>query len=408
MAGHSVTANLLMVVLLVGGLIWGARIKQEVFPDFDLDFINITVAYPGASPSEVERGIIWAIEEAVQGLEGVEEVTASANEGAGTVTVEVLEGVDPNRLSQKVQNEVDQITSFPDEAEKPKVAVADRKRPVVSVILYGDQNEWTLRGLAEDLRMRMLQDPDITQVDLEGIRDYEISIEIPQDTLRTYGLTLDEVAQKIGAAAVELPGGSIKTDGGDVLVRMKERRNFGREFSDIPVVTANDGTEVQLGDMARIADGFEETDRFATYNGQRAIRLEVSRVGDQTPITVSDAVKRQVRALEGSLPPGLHMSLLNDRSDIYRQRLNLMLRNGALGLALVFIVLAVFLEARLAFWVSLGISASTWSPCLPSLSRWVSWWMTPLLSARMSTTTGSRACPGCGRQSAEPVKSPCR
>jgi len=205
MAGHSVTANLLMVVLLVGGLIWGTRIKQEVFPDFDLDFITISVAYPGASPSEVERGIIWAIEEAVQGLEGVEEVTASANEGVGTVTVEVLEGADPNRLSEKIQNEVDQISSFPDEAETPKVAIADRKRSVVSIILHGDQSEWTLRELAEDLRMRMLQDPDITQVDLEGIRDFEISIEIPQRTLRAYGLTLDEVAQKIGAAAVELP-----------------------------------------------------------------------------------------------------------------------------------------------------------------------------------------------------------
>jgi multidrug efflux pump subunit AcrB len=358
MAGHSVTANLLMVVLLVGGLIWGTRIKQEVFPDFDLDFITISVAYPGASPSEVERGIIWAIEEAVQGLEGVEEVTAAANEGVGTVSVEVLDGFDPSRLSEKIQNEVDQISSFPDEAETPKVAIADRKRSVVSVILYGDQTEWVLRELAEDLRMRMLQDPDITQVDLEGIRDYEISIEISQDTLRTYGLTLDEVAQKIGAAAVELPGGSIKTRGGDVLVRMKERRNFGREFNNIPVVTSNDGTEVPLGDMARIEDTFEETDRFATYNGQPAIRLEVSRVGDQTPITVSDAVKRQVRTLEASLPPGLHLSLLNDRSDVYRQRLNLMLRNGALGLVLVFIVLAVFLEARLAFWVSLGIPIS--------------------------------------------------
>ncbi len=358
MAGHSVTANLIMVVFLVGGLIWGLRIKQEVFPDFELDFVNISVAYPGASPSEVERGIIWSIEEAVQGLEGVKEVTASANEGSGTVTVEVLEGADPNRLSEKIQNEVDQISSFPEEAETPRVAVADRKRSVVSVILYGDQSEWVLRELAEDLRMRMLQDPDITQVDLEGIRDFEISIEIPQRTLRAYGLTLDEVAQKIGAAAVELPGGSIKTESGDILVRMKERRNFGREFDNIPVVTSNDGTEVRLAEMARIQDGFEESDRFATYNGQRAIRLEVSRVGDQTPITVSDAVKRQVEALKASLPPGLHLSLLNDRSDVYRQRLNLMLRNGYLGLALVFVVLAVFLEARLAFWVSLGIPIS--------------------------------------------------
>ena len=358
MAGHSVTANLLMVVFLVGGLIWGTRIKQEVFPDFDLDFITITVAYPGASPAEVERGVIWAIEEAVQGLEGIEEITASAREGVGTVTVELLEGANADRLSGEIQNEVDQITSFPDEAEEPEVVIADRKRSVVSVILFGEQSEWALRSLAEDLRLRMLQDPDITQVDLEGIRDYEISVEIPHDTLRAYGLTLSDVARKIGAAAVELPGGSIKTEAGDVLVRMKERRYYGREFADIPVVTSNNGTEVRLEDIARIVDGFEETDRFATYNGQPAILLEVSRVGDQTPITVSDAVKRQVSTLTAGLPPGVHLSLRNDRSEIYRQRLDLMLRNGYLGLALVFLVLAVFLEARLAFWVSMGIPIS--------------------------------------------------
>jgi len=358
MAGHSVTANLLMLIFLVGGLVMGSRVKQEIFPDFDLDIITITVAYPGASPAEVERGIVWAIEEAVQDLEGVEEVTASAREGVGTVSVEVLEGADPNRLSQEIQNEVDQITSFPDDAEEPKVAIADRKRPVVSVILSGDKSEWVLRGLAEDLRMRMLQDPDITQIDLWGVRDYEISIAISQDTLRAYGLTLDGVAREIGAAAVELPGGSIETAGGDILVRMTERRYFGREFGDIPVVTANDGTEVRLEDIAVITDGFEETDSFATYNGQPAIRLEVSRVGDQTPITVADAVKRQVSHLTAGLAPGLHLNLLNDRSDIYRQRLNLMLRNGYLGLGLVFIVLAIFLEARLAFWVSLGIPIS--------------------------------------------------
>jgi len=198
MAGHSVTANLLMLVLLVGGLFWGSRIKQELFPDFELDMVNISVSYPGASPEEVERGIILAVEEAVQGLEGVKEITASARESSGSVTVELIEGEDIQRLAQEIKNEVDRITSFPDEAEEPQVVIAARKRAVVSLVLYGDQGERVLREIAEDIRDRLLQDPEITQVELEGVRDFEISIEISQNTLRTFNLTLEEVERTPG------------------------------------------------------------------------------------------------------------------------------------------------------------------------------------------------------------------
>jgi multidrug efflux pump subunit AcrB len=358
MAGHSVTANLLMLVFLVGGLIWGSRIKKEVFPDFDLDIVNITVPYPGASPEEVERGIVLAVEEAVQGLEGIKEMSASAQEGVGRVTVEILEGENIQRLAQDIQNEVDRISSFPVEAEDPVVVIAQRKRYVVSLALHGDQSEWILREVAEDIRDRLLQDPEITQVEMEGVRNYEISIELSQATLRAYNLTLEEVAQRIGRASVELPAGAIKTEGGDILVRMKERRDWGYEFGKIPIITTNDGTEVLLENIAVIKDGFEETDNFATYNGKPAVMIMVYRVGDQTPISVSDAVHRQVETINQNLPPGLALDARNDRSEIYRQRMNLMMRNGYIGLGLVFVLLAIFLEARLAFWVSLGIPIS--------------------------------------------------
>ena len=358
MAGHSVAANLLMLVFLVGGVIWGSRIKQEVFPDFELDIVRITVPYPGASPEEVERGIILAVEEAVQGLEGIEEMSASAREGVGSVTVEIIEGENIQRLAQDIKNEVDRISSFPEEAEEPKVVIAQRKRYVISLALYGDQSQWALREAAEDIRDRLIQDPDITQVELAGIRNYEISIELSQSTLRAYNLTLEEVAQRIGRASVELPGGAIKTEAGDILVRVKERRDYGHEFGKIPIITANDGTEVLLEDIAVIKDGFEETDNFATYNGQPAVMITAYRVGDQTPISVSDAVRRQVETINQTLPSGLALDARNDRSDIYRQRMNLMLRNGYIGLGLVFVLLAIFLEARLAFWVSLGIPIS--------------------------------------------------
>ncbi|MBW1737294.1 MAG: efflux RND transporter permease subunit [Deltaproteobacteria bacterium] len=358
MAGHSVTANLVMLVLLVGGLFLGFRIKKEIFPYFELDRVQITVPYPGASPQEVERSIILAIEEAVQGLEGVNEVRSSAREGAGTVTVEMIEGENLQRLAQDIQSEVDRITSFPEEAEERQVVIVSRKRYVVSLALYGDQSEAILREYAEYLRDRLLQDPDITQVELTGVRNYEISVEIPQNTLRTYNLTLEEVAQRIGRTSVELPGGAVKTPGGDVLVRVKERKDYGHEFGKIPIITANDGTQVLLEDIANIKDGFEETDNAATYNGKPTVMIEVYRVGDQTPVSVSNAVKRVVAEVNQELPPALAVVLRNDRSEIYRQRMGLLIKNGFMGLGLVFVLLALFLETRLAFWVALGIPIS--------------------------------------------------
>ena len=358
MAGHSVAANLLMLVFLVGGALMASQVKKEVFPDYDLDRVNITVPYPGASPAEVERGVILAIEEAVQGLEGIKEIIASAREGVGSVSVEIIEGENIQRLAQDIKSEVDRITSFPDEAEESRVVIAQRRRYVVDLALHGDHNEWVLREVAEDIRDRLIQDPDITQVEMEGVRDYEISIEIPQATLRAYNLTLGDVAQRIRRTSVELPGGAIKTESGDILVRVNERRDYGHEFGKIPIITTNDGTQVLLEDIAVMNDGFKETDNFATYNGKPAVMIRVYRVGDQTPISVSDAVHQQVEIINQILPPGLALDARRDRSDIYRQRMDLMMRNGYLGLGLVFILLAIFLEARLAFWVSLGIPIS--------------------------------------------------
>ncbi len=358
MAGRSVTANLLMLVLLIGGLIMGQNIRKDVFPDFELDLVTISLSYPGASPEEVERGTILAVEEAIQDLEGIKEITATAREGSGTVSVEIIEGENVSQIAQEIKNAVDRITSFPEDAEDPQVTVPTRKRYVVSLALYGDQSEWVLREVAESVRDRLLLDPDISQVELQGVRNYEISIEIPQEVLRTHGLTLDEIARAVSRGAVEIPGGSIKTAGGDVLVRVSERRDFGRDFGRIPVISSTDGTELFLEDIAVIRDDFEETDSFATFNGRPAVMLEIYRIGDQSPITVADAVHRQVEEINATLPEGLDLVTQNDRSEIYRQRLNLMLTNGYFGLALVFLLLAVFLETRLAFWVSLGIPIS--------------------------------------------------
>ncbi len=358
MAGNSVTANLLMIVFLVGGLLAGLRIKQEVFPEFSMDMVNITVAYPGASPEEVENGIVLAVEEAVQGLEGVDEISSTASEGMAFVSVEAIEGADVTRLWQEIKSEIDRIYTFPDEAGEPQVAIAGHKRSVLRLALHGKTDETILRAAAERVRDELLLDPRITQVALSGVRDYEIQIEISQANLRRYGLTLEEVAAAVSRASVELGGGSLETAGGDILVRIKDRREYARDYARLPVFTGEDGAQILLEDIAGVKEGFEDTDAWASYNGQPAVLIEVFRVGDQTPIAVAAATKAILARLDHTLPEGLKISKLRDTSSIFEQRADLLLKNAYLGLGLVFIFLALFLEIRLAFWVSLGIPIS--------------------------------------------------
>ncbi len=358
MAGNSVAANLIMLICLLGGFLSLQHMKQEVFPDIQIDTVEVSVAYPGATPEDVEKGIILSIEQAVQNLDGVDEVASVSREGWGRVSVTLLEGADGEKLAQDVKSEVDRITSFPEDAEEPQVRLVAHRRGVLSLVLYGDVDGVILHELAEQVRDQFLQDPDITQVDVSGLPPLEIGIEISQENLRRYGLTLEDVATRLRDASVDLPAGGLKTKGGEILVRIRERRDYGRQFAQLPVITAADGTQVLLNDIATINDAFEETDRYTTYNGKPAVMLEVYRVGHQTPTQVADAVRRQLVEIIPNLPPGVQASIFNDTSDIYRQRVQLLLKNGAFGLVLVLVLLALFLEARLAFWVALGVPVS--------------------------------------------------
>ena len=355
MASHSVTAHILMLIFLAGGFIMMSTIKQEVFPDYELDTVTITVDYPGASPEEVERGIILPIEEAIQEVDNIKEVNSTAREGSGTVIVEVITGENIERFANDIKNSVDRITSFPADAEDPKVVITSTKRYVISIALYGEISELVLMEYAELLRDRLLQNKDISQVELNNTKDFEIIVEIPQNTLRSYNLTLADVAAKIHQSAIELPAGAIKTSAGDILVRVQERRDFAKQFENINIITAPDGTKITLEEIAIIKDGFEEVDTHTSFNGERAILIDVYRIGDQTPIAVVDAVKSVLKEVREYLPEGLQIATRNDRSEMYRQRLDLMLSNGYLGFALVLILLAIFLEPKIAFWVSLGI-----------------------------------------------------
>ena len=358
MVGNSVMANLLMAVFLVGGLIVGWHMKQEVFPDFNLDSVQITVAYPGASPEEVENGVVLAIEEAVQDLEGIDEITSTATEGSASVTVDIIEGADVSRLWQEIKSEVDRIRTFPEEAEEPQIAIAGHKRGVLTLALHGNVDELTLRSAADTVRDTLLLDPHITQVELTGVKDYEIQVEIPQATLRRYRITLADAGDAIAGASVELGGGSLKTAGGDILVRVKDRRDYARQYAQLPLLTEDDGSRILLGGVATVREGFEDTHTWARFDGYPAVMIEIYRVGDQTPTEVADAGKAVLEKMNRTLPQGLELTVLDDNSEVFSQRANLLLKNAFQGLILVFIFLALFLESRLAFWVSLGIPIS--------------------------------------------------
>jgi multidrug efflux pump subunit AcrB len=358
MAQNSVASNLLMFILLIGGALMLGRLKQEVFPEIELDSVSVTAVYPGASPSEVEQGVVLAVEEAVRGVDGVKEVTSRASEGSASVTADLLLSADKDQALADIKSAVDRITSFPDDVERPNVALISARREVISIVLSGDTDEKTLKGLAEQMREELLVDPNITVVEIDGVRAPEISIEIPKENLRRYGLTLQQVAQAVGAASVELPGGGVDTDKGEVLLRVSERRETADGFSRIVVLSRPDGTQVTVGDLGTVTDGFADVDRSAFFNGERAARVTVFRVGEQTPIEVAGSVKDYVEDVEGQLPPGISASIWNDRSEIYADRISLLLRNAFSGLILVLLLLGLFLEIKLAFWVTLGIPIS--------------------------------------------------
>ncbi len=355
MAKNAVTANLIMIACIVGGYLFMQTIKQEVFPHFQVDAVRISIAYPGASPEEIESGIILAVEDAISSVEGVDEISSSAKEGIASITVEAMNGVDIHVLTQDLQQQVDRITTFPEDAEEPEVTVLTLRKRGITLALYGDTKESVLHEIAEQFRDRLLQDAEITQVELTGVRPLEISIDVSKENLRRYGLTIGGIAQRIAKASIEIPGGSIKTDSGEILIRMKTRKDYGQDFASIPIITTTDGSQVLLGQIANITDGYKDNDYSATYNGKPAVLVHVYSVGDQTPIQISAAVKKYVQQIKLELPQGIQAEVLHDSSIMYQQRIDLLLRNSAMGLVLVFIALSLFLELRLAFWVMMGI-----------------------------------------------------
>ncbi len=353
-----VVANLLMVFLLVVGGISAWNMRREIFPEFSLDMVQVSVIYKGASVEEIEESIVTKIEEEITGIEGIKKITSTAVEGLGTVTVELETGTNVNRALNDVKNAVDQIDTFPQESERPLTVEVVRKIPVIKVAVYGDLPEHVLTGLAEEIKNELLAIEGITQAELFGNREYEISIEISESNLRKYGLTLTQVADLIKRNSLDLPGGTLRADTGQILVRTKGRLYTAKEFEDLVVMTKMDGTVVRLNRIAKITESFEEVDLQARMDGKPAILVSVSKTSKQDAVDIARKVREFVREKNKTLPPAVKLAVWDDTSVFIKSRLDLMIRNGAQGLVLVMIILALFLRLRVAFWVAMGIPIS--------------------------------------------------
>jgi multidrug efflux pump subunit AcrB len=355
MARHSVAPNLLMLVLILGGLFMTTQIKQEYLPSTAQDTVTVSIALPGATPREVEQSIILAVEEELRAVQGIDKLISTANEGSASIVAELSTDRDRRLVYNDIQQAVDRVTTFPEDAEEPQVTLDARRREVVELHLYGIVDERSLRMAAEHVRNLLLQQPEISQVDLVGVRDLEIHVEVSRAALRAYNLTLSDVAATIRQAALDRSGGTLETRGGDLLLRLADRRDAAAEFALIPLIADRRGTVLLLGDIAEVRPGFEDSNLVSSFDGKPSIQLDVFRVGNETPITVSDAVKRVLPDAMMTLPDEIKAVTLDDRADNYRGRMQLLLGNGFLGLILVLIMLSLFLEYKLAFWVAIGI-----------------------------------------------------
>ena len=357
MARNSVAANLLMVFILVSGfLAITTAVTEEVFPEIELDRISITVPYLGAAPEEVEEAVAVRIEEAIQGLDGIKEVQSTSSEGSASVMIELELGADPRKVVDEVKSNVDAITTFPVETEKPIIQELTARNQVTDLAVSGNVDTFTLKTIAEQVRDELSVIPEITQVDIVSAPPYEISIEVSEVALRRHGMTFDQVADAVRRSSLDLPGGSVRTDSGEILLRTIGQAYRGEEYENLVVWTRADGTRLRLADVATVVDGFEETDQYARFDVEPTVMVSVFRTGDQSALEIAAAVHDYVE--NARIPEGISLTIWQDQSEVLDDRISLMLRNGATGFILVFVVLALFLELRLAFWVSLGIPIS--------------------------------------------------
>lgn len=355
-ARNDVAANILMVVIMVTGLYTlSTKIPIDMFPEFEVRNIEVNMTLPGASPQEVEEGLTIRIEEAIQDVNGIRQITSRSSEGGASVNIEVEDGYDVQELLDEIKIRVDAINNFPADAEKPLVTKDQWRRDAIGVILYGDYDAVTLRRMAEDIRDELVNSPKISQAEVDNTLPFEISIEVPEWALRKYDLTLEQVANILRNNSRDVSAGNLKTEGGDIFIRSRGQAYRAQEFAQIPIITSQDGSLIKLGDIATIRDGFEETPLRMRFNGVPAVEVEVFRTGDESIIEVTSAVRDYIAEKKTQLPDGLSLEYWRDRSEPIKARLQTLTTSAWQGALLVITMLALFLRPAVAFWVCVGI-----------------------------------------------------
>ena len=353
---NSVAANILMAAILGSGAysLWNKMILQE-FPDYPSRVISVSVTYRGSTPTETEESIVVRLEEVLFDIEGLKEMQSRATANAGSVSLEIEDSFDLGEALDEVTNRVSTIQTFPVEAERPQISIADRRERVITVVVAADLSERDLKVFAEGLREEISGLEKVTIASLKAVRPYEISIEVLEADLRKYGLTFDQVVRAIRTHSIDLSAGSIRTEGGNVLLRTSQQAYTQDEFAEIAIITNPDGTRITLGDIGLVTDGFDEIPVNPKFNGERAVAIDVFRTGDQNILEIGEAVKTFVAAKRETLPDGIQLDYWQDDSSRIQARLDTLLDSAIFGYILVLVILSLFLRPSLAFWVALGV-----------------------------------------------------
>jgi multidrug efflux pump subunit AcrB len=354
-ARNSVAANLLMISIIIGGIFGIFKVQKQVFPQFTINVISIQVPYLGAAPQEVEEGVILKIEESIKDLEGIKKITSVAREGLGSVSVEAEDSYDVQNLLDEIKVQVDAISTFPVNTEKPVVYRIKAQQDVLWVSVYGDVSERELKEVTVAMREEMANLEGISDVSVFGARDFEVSVEISEVQLQAYNLTFDDVVSAIRRTSVDIPGGAIRSENGNILLRAKGQAYTAWDFAQIPLINRTDGTRLLVGDIASINDGFVENNSFAQFDGKTAMSIRVRAVGDQNALQISKNVNAYLDDKRLQFPDNITAATWGDSSFYLADRLNMMIKNMLMGAFLVFCVLSIFLRIKLAFWVMVGL-----------------------------------------------------
>ncbi len=368
---NPVAANLSMILILFLGImtLWSMRI--EGFPRIPPESITISTTYLGASTAQVDELVTQKIEKALEGLEGVRSISSQSSEEFSVVTVRRAGGQDLQRLLDKVRIRIDGITNFPSDAERPVIQDDAFDFPALYLNLHGETDPVTLQKLAEDLRDELLAQPELSRLTIWGLFDREMQIDVEPYMLRRLNLTVADIVERVQASSLNFQSGTLRTDGGTIRLRADNRAKFAAQFADIPIIERANGTSIRLGEIATVRDTFKEGDYLFRFDGAPTAGMEVLIGRKENLLQVSEVVHDVIQNFERQLPPTIDVTIWGDSADYISDRLTLLANSGVQGLMLVMLVLSLFLNVRLAFWVALGIPISVMGAIAVSGSQWV-------------------------------------